>query len=305
LARKIIPARERFAKKVRHDADGCWYWTGATNNKGYPQLRVDGRLVLAHRLAFELYNGPIPPGQCALHSCDHGPQGCVNPAHLWLGTRSENTEDMARKGRGRTSFRGLPYGVNTRNGCRRKPYDATVRYRGAKHYLGAFATALEATTAAQALKSKLYGLPTHPPLDIHTEQTQNPPMRQTERIKRDVRLNFDISVAERRQIFDAAHASGLDVAPWCRFILLAAARNANADSKQHPTTYPAVQHPPRAPETADTKPIPPVADTKPPAGAKRKRPWEPYGEPQDPSDTDGLDSPEAFVVPGLGSARFK
>jgi len=144
-------------------------------------------------------------------------------------------------------------------------------------------------------------------------------VRTTERLRREHRLQFDCTTQERRAIFDAAAASGLDVAPWCRFILLAAARNANADSKQHPTTYPAVQHPPRAPETADTKrtpaqamqetadtkPIPPVADTKPTAGTKRKRPWEPYGEPQDPSDTDGLDSPEAIVVPGLGSARFK
>lgn len=144
-------------------------------------------------------------------------------------------------------------------------------------------------------------------------------MRTTERLRREHRLQFDTTTQERRAIYDAAAASGLDVAPWCRFILLAAARNANADSKQHPTTYPAVQHPPRAldtadtkrppaqamQETADTKPIPPVADTKPPAGTKRKRPWEPYGEPQDPNDTDGLDSPEAIVVPGLGSARFK
>jgi len=144
-------------------------------------------------------------------------------------------------------------------------------------------------------------------------------VRTTERLKRDHRLNFDVTTQERRQIYDAAAASGLDVAPWCRFILLAAARNAIRDSNQHPTDYPVVQRPPRAQATddtkrtpaqamhtpADTNPIPPVADTKPTADTKRKRRWEPYGDPIDPDDTDGLDSPEAIVVPGLGSARFK
>lgn len=144
-------------------------------------------------------------------------------------------------------------------------------------------------------------------------------MRTTERLRRDHRLQFDCTTQERRQIYDAAAASGLDVAPWCRFILLAAARNANADSRQHPAEYPVVQHPPRAlpPDDtkrspaqamhmpADTKPIPPTADTKPSQPKRKQLPWEPYGEPQDPEDSDGLDSPEAIVVPGLGSARFK
>lgn len=77
--------------------NGCWDWKLFRIWSGYGQLRYKKRTWLAHRLAWTLAHGRIPKGLCVCHSCDN--PGCVNPAHLWLGTRSENVRDMYRKQR--------------------------------------------------------------------------------------------------------------------------------------------------------------------------------------------------------------
>lgn len=59
--------------------------------------------MTASRFAWEIMNGPIPPGMCVLHKCDV-PQ-CVRPEHLWLGTKSQNSLDMIAKGRDANSKR--------------------------------------------------------------------------------------------------------------------------------------------------------------------------------------------------------
>jgi len=89
----------RFWAKVDKSsgADSCWEWQASLRDKGYGQFCWKGRPLKAHRVAYELAIGQIPEGMCVLHKCDN--PGCVNPAHLWLGTIADNNADMTNKGR--------------------------------------------------------------------------------------------------------------------------------------------------------------------------------------------------------------
>lgn len=89
---------ERFWAKVnRGGADSCWEWTASTFRDGYGQIKIRGRNLKAHRVAFWLGHGVDPDALLVCHSCDR--PSCCNPAHLFLGTPRDNTLDCKAKGR--------------------------------------------------------------------------------------------------------------------------------------------------------------------------------------------------------------
>jgi hypothetical protein len=102
-----LPPAARFWKHVAvAEPDACWEWTGAKypppNAYGFMSAGVfygAKKFVKAHRVSWEIANGPVPDGLNILHKCDN--QGCVNPAHLYAGTQQQNVRDRAVRRRGK------------------------------------------------------------------------------------------------------------------------------------------------------------------------------------------------------------
>jgi hypothetical protein len=100
-AHRWPPLRERFLAKIIEGAmDECWEWQGSRDHLGYGHIRRskgESGSILAHRVSYELFNGPIPEGLDIRHRCDNPP--CVNPHHLEPGTVQDNMRDMHTRGR--------------------------------------------------------------------------------------------------------------------------------------------------------------------------------------------------------------
>lgn len=115
MSRWNLTTEERFWAKVAvvHDEDSCWLWIGYWDAKSYGQFRAHGKIVRAHRYAYALVCGRIPPGLFVCHDCPGGDNPhCVRPTHLFPGTRAENMRDAVAK---------MRFASGDRNGARRHP----------------------------------------------------------------------------------------------------------------------------------------------------------------------------------------
>lgn len=141
---------EAFELRVERDPEsGCLRWTGAKNAAGYGVMtRGGGRMVGAHRYAFERANGPIPDGAWIDHACHR--RDCVEASHLRLADAPEN--GWNRSGANKNNALGI------RNVCReKKRFRVRANKNGVAHDRGLFDTVEEAAAAAEQLRRELFG----------------------------------------------------------------------------------------------------------------------------------------------------
>jgi hypothetical protein len=131
-------------------AGDCLIWTGGRDRGGaYGSMRHQGGTKKAHRVAWELANGEIPPGMDIDHKC-HVPL-CVNPEHLRATTRKQNKENVT--GARRDSSTGI-LGAHWHRSSGK--FTAEVKHNGHRFHLGTYSTAEEAGAAAKAKRLELF-----------------------------------------------------------------------------------------------------------------------------------------------------
>lgn len=157
MPRNPIESEWRFWPKVLPVESGCWEWQAFRCGNGYGRFSGYGcGKILASRFVYELCVGPIPFGLKVLHRCDN--PSCVNPAHLFLGTMKDNSEDMVRKGRHRNQNTAKPickhghsltpdnvYISQNKRQCRTCTITRSARKRAARHAAELAIEALEAS----------------------------------------------------------------------------------------------------------------------------------------------------------------
>lgn len=144
----VAAFEKKFWSKV-NKTETCWLWTGPKQREGYGTIWRGGRMPRkAHRVAYELLVGPIPPGAMLDHLC-HVP-ACVRPDHLAPVTNAQNSQN--RRGADRDSSTGIR-GVYREE--RRNKWLVQARKDGKQYFGGRFDDINDAEKAAIALRKRL------------------------------------------------------------------------------------------------------------------------------------------------------
>lgn len=94
------PVRQELIKKLENfckldPKTGCFNWTRSLAS-GYGKIWFGGSKDMAHRAAYFLGHGALPPKKIVCHKCNN--KLCCNPHHMYAGTQSDNTKDMIKDG---------------------------------------------------------------------------------------------------------------------------------------------------------------------------------------------------------------
>lgn len=139
---------ERFWDRVAlKSEEECWEWLLRPGKEGYAEFWHKGVSRKAHRVSFELSNGPIPPGKVIDHKCRN--KLCVNPDHLHAVTHKENTENLGLYKNNPSGYRGV-----TRRESGK--WRARVGHFGKVITVGEFDTPEEANEAVVEARRKLH-----------------------------------------------------------------------------------------------------------------------------------------------------
>lgn len=138
---------DAIAARTQRSGD-CLVWTGSRDGTGYGQLRINDKLVKAHRYVWAREHGPIPDGLYVDHKCWN--KACVNIAHLRLATHGENVQYQARVRKdNRTGYRGVYK--------KRDTYTARATKDGVTRSKGGFPTPEAAAIVAQQFREEMFG----------------------------------------------------------------------------------------------------------------------------------------------------